>query len=72
MAGVETDFLARDPQGLLHVIEVKSAGSIERGIVSERQMLRLERAAGALAETEAVEILILIVSSQGQILPIPV
>src|SRR4051794_30415147 len=41
VARVEVDFLARDPTGLLHIIEVKSAGALNRNIVSYKQQRRL-------------------------------
>lgn len=71
IARVEVDLLARDPSGLLHIVEVKSDGSLPRGIVSQRQLQRLERVAKVIAEQEPIEMLVLVVTKTGQILKIP-
>lgn len=71
IARVEVDFLARDPSGLLHIIEVKSSGMLERGIVSHKQRERLFRVARVLAEKEPVELLVLVVSQGGEVLKMP-
>ncbi len=70
VAHVEVDFLARDPKGILHIIEVKSAGSASRDVVSFSQQERLRRAALVLAARGPIEILILVVSGK-RILQIP-
>lgn len=71
IARVEVDFLARDPSGLLHIIEVKSSGMLARGIVSHKQRERLFRVARVLAEKEPVELLVLVVSQGGRVLKLP-
>ncbi len=58
---VQVDILARDSQGLLHIVEVKSAGSLERGLLSRRQRHRLESALLSLAQIEPVELLVIVV-----------
>jgi Holliday junction resolvase-like predicted endonuclease len=71
IAHVEVDFLARDPSGLLYIIEVKSAGALARGIVSYRQRRRLERVAQVLAQKEPVMLLALVVEKSGQVMTVP-
>lgn len=70
IARVEVDILAEDSTGLLHVVEVKSAGSARVGYVSVAQQRRLARAAQALAGTRPVEILLLVM--QEPVLEIPI
>jgi Holliday junction resolvase-like predicted endonuclease len=71
IAHVEVDFLARDPEGLLHIVEVKSQGAFAFGVLSEKQRRRLERAAQVLAEKEAVGLIALVVESSGNVVMFP-
>lgn len=71
MAGVEVDFLARDRRGMLHIIEVKSAGALKVDVLSPKQLKRLERAALVLSQREPVGLVVLVVMSTA-ILPIRV
>jgi hypothetical protein len=70
VVGVEVDFLARSPSGILHIIEVKSAGALDRGVLSQRQLMRLRNAASSLAQREPIGLLVLVVLGQDQILEI--
>lgn len=60
IAGVEVDLLARDPAGVLHIVEVKSKGAASFGIVSGAQRKRLERVALTLAAREPIELVALV------------
>jgi len=71
IAHVEVDFLARDPSGLLNIVEVKSSGMLNRGVVSHKQRERLFRVAKVLAEKEPVELVVLVVSQGGDVLKMP-
>jgi Holliday junction resolvase-like predicted endonuclease len=71
IAHVEVDFLARDPQGLLHIIEVKSAGALAFGVVSQKQLKRLERAASVLALKEPISLIALVVEASGNVVTFP-
>jgi Holliday junction resolvase-like predicted endonuclease len=69
ISNIEVDFLARDPAGILHIVEVKSAGSWAVNVVSKKQLKRLKMASEILASREPVGLVILVVMRE-KIVPI--
>jgi Holliday junction resolvase-like predicted endonuclease len=61
ICGIQTDIIARDQQRLLHVIEVKSQGSMERGFLSWKQRARLQRVVEVLSQKEPATLALLVV-----------
>lgn len=68
---VQVDVLARDPRGLLTIVEVKSQTASGMAHLSRAQARRLERVSRAFAEFEPVQILLAFVSD-GKVLLLPV
>jgi Holliday junction resolvase-like predicted endonuclease len=64
IAHVEIDFLARDSRGMLHIVEVKSAGAWDVGVLSENQQRRLFNVAEILSLREPIGLLVLVVEEE--------
>lgn len=58
------DLLARDPSGCLSLVEVKSGGAWDRGVISGAQRARLQRALTALSEDEPAVLAVVVVDGQ--------
>ena len=69
MAGVQIDLLARDPEGLLHLVEVKSMSALCR--ISPRQLRRLMNAGEVLSSQEAIQLVFArVAGSDVQLVPV--
>ena len=63
VAGVQIDILAFDANQCLQIVEVKSGGSMSRGIIGRLQKKRLQRAANKLSQDQPVELSVVVVDS---------
>lgn len=69
VAHVQVDILARDPRGVLTVVEVKTRSRMAQ--ISWRQRARLMRAGNVLAGSEPVQMVLVLVSNQDiEVLPV--
>lgn len=69
--GVQLDLLARDPSGLLYIIEVKAQSARGLAHLSYVQRARLIRICGFLAEFEPTELgLVLVEGQKVALLPV--
>lgn len=69
VAGVQVDLLARDPKGLLTIVEVKSQSFLSH--INWRQKRRLLNAGQVLAGVESVQLVLALVSGDD-VLVLPV
>lgn len=68
---VQIDLIARNPQGLLTLIEVKTQGSAQMAQISFKQMQRLLRTCTFLAQWEPLELrLALVQGTNVRLLPV--
>jgi Holliday junction resolvase-like predicted endonuclease len=67
-AHVQIDVIARDPNGILTIVEVKSQTTSGMAYLPRRQQRRLERAASVLAQWEPIEIVLALVEDDKIVL----
>lgn len=70
--GVQIDLIARDPQGLRVIVEVKSGASVHYGILSQKQKKRLRVVQLRLAHDEPTRLIALIEEGRSRFREIPI
>lgn len=69
---VQIDLLARSPEGLQVIVEVKSEASTCFGVLSHGQLKRLKRAQLCLCSHEPTLLLVLVENRQSGFIEIPI